>query len=135
MVADHAGFTHTSGYVSLTATYLGLMLSLGCSAGEYDEESPTAPVASTDLAVGPPIACNGDSDCTGALVKPACADVTCAKCNTAISQCTYRLKNSIDCPCIEGDIKRCKLTPSANGVNTCIKDTSSQTHWSACAPP
>lgn len=107
-----------------------------CSA----EQSPTdttetrdGPIASVTQALEhcAGVACAGTADCAANM--PACALSAGTGCTQGPPrECVWRLNtSSTSCPCMEHDVRLCDNSGSP-GVEICMKDSATATHWGAC---
>jgi hypothetical protein len=81
-----------------------------------------------------PIPCAATGDCRAVGVVPVCANVQTAFCNTSATpdECSYALRNTGGCPCIEGDVRECTMSNGKSGISDCVAVTATTTQWGAC---
>ncbi len=83
------------------------------------------------------INCSTVTDCQNATGIPTCTNLTTMTCHAPYSGatqniCFFRLKDTVSCMCVEGDIERCTQSGGAAGIMTCTKLNSTTTYWGTC---
>lgn len=88
----------------------------------------------------PAVSCaSNPSVCSQTANVPYCADKSPSGCRCFEGKCLYRLNlaASSRCRCIKDQVQVCDLSPTEQGLQTCIEDTSAggspATKWGACS--
>ena len=82
----------------------------------------------------PAIPCAATADCRAVGVAPVCANVQTCFCSTSADpdECAYQLRNASGCPCMEKDVRECKMASGAAGISRCVATSGTTTQWGAC---
>jgi hypothetical protein len=72
--------------------------------------------------------CQADGECISEDLE--CAD--CMVCHTVLKRCTYGMKNTVDCPCVEKEKYPCEYSPGVPGVRVCEERANDRTRWGDC---
>lgn len=119
--------------LALTLSLPFLLCLTHCSsAEEISPEADTDTLGSVQQAAVPYLYCTSTPTCVSVANLPFCAD-TSSFCNLHFHECMYRIKNDVNCPCIERDVRACTLPGGGSGIQNCVVDSpKTHTWWNDC---